>query len=416
MEILLEEATHLLIKERLQHKPIFDIIEKYISSESLILGGVKCNYLLVANKSKKEEESEVRSILDKDYLYAPYEIYTSDAETHANKLTELLKKHTKFVILTTTLKNKEYSIEVEFIKGLILFHNLDSIKMQDQEIQIQDRISPVMVHNISSNNMLKVMPPNIQLIDIYHKLYSPNEVDNWPELRKLEERLWNYEITGGKRRNWRNNNKKLHGSRPNFDYKNKHSKHGITSREPLHIYLNKFFKHSSFIWIGKYAMELLTGNTVTGRELEIITDWDDDTKTDPLIRHLEKYFGKNEKILIKKQPIRLIKDFRLVKYRVLIGKRVILTIFNSAKYELLPYKIMDNDIKIGSYLVIMRFMLINAWTNMLFSKPIDDIMDNVDSIRQLMNKTEDNDIKLDYIGQYIDEGIALKKLTLKIKT
>jgi hypothetical protein len=148
------------------------------------------------------------------------------------------------------------------------------------------------------------------------------------------------------------------------------------------------------------------------------------SSSDAIISHLEAELKVS--LTVKRGRVRIFDDFRLTRTVVAVGHQIILEIFNSSDYELIPYTEVkdttcdcDHKHQVATPMVLMRFMLINLWTiNLLmfngyinrdvYLKKVQSISKSINKIDQLDELTP-TDGNL-YFGQYVSKVTAYKAL------
>jgi hypothetical protein len=89
-------------------------------------------------------------------------------------------------------------------------------------------------------------------------------------------------------------------------------------------------------------------------------------------------------------------------------------IYNSTTYELIPYNIINN-VKVGSFWVILRFIYIEMWIlrvlSQASSKRYQELSGHADMvIRLAANSSSERLFPMNFVGQYLDENVIKKKL------
>jgi hypothetical protein len=292
------EGSHICI-----YKQIYDYICDFIKQHHLLVSRDKSNF---------------------PYTYI---IYGSHIFQYANMLSNELVTFTPYVRLNTVIKNKEFIIEVDGIRMVIL-NNIDQFFIK-------------IMKNVYVNNNNKISP-DVELVDIYHKLYSPQKYNDWEEIYKYEKYVWE-EFN------------KLRGmiiTKPN-----------VKGGGPLDLHtlvLEWVKSQDDCILIGDRAACILSKkNYHFTSAIQFIS-----ANVDTNIEELKKYILKisETEIIVKKHDVNLPGDFRVTKYilSTMKGDKYIANIYNSASFELIPY-IMKAGYKIGSYTVLLRFLFIDIW-------------------------------------------------------
>ena len=196
--------------------------------------------------------------------------------------------------------------------------------------------------------------------------------------------------------------------------------------------LTKFLPNTNHILIGDYAIDYTLGKTPNiehsaeietdiPRRLQIITDME--------LEHLISAVGKILEVSLSYQEhtVNLPQDFQLTKHTIYAktlqgGLISVMDVFNSVSYELLPYKL-QGGIKLGNICVLIRFKLIDMWSQHIISS-----FKNNEMLQQLMARIETQIVDLrekfyvmlekpetifqiaNYAGKFQDEKISKKQI------
>ncbi len=296
------------------HGKIFEIINKFI----------KDNNLLIDNTPIEENNFT-------------YQLYSSNALVDANNLANILATETPYVEMLTNIPYRKFTLQVNN-KYICSIYTLGYFKKQP----IQKLL-----------NLTDHVPYELELSEIYHKLYNVKYNADWDKLLIHEEQVRAEKIHGGKDMNF------------------------IQSLNCLLIgtfALEKFGIHE------KGRLQLISNNVEqTIESLKNISDFEV-FDLDPVI------------------PF----DFRLQK-KTLKSDTTVIDIYNSCEFEIVPYVVVDN-LKVAHPYVICRFLLIDYWLSLLLKNPNKQILYNINKIR---NKT----IPVEHFyGTYRNEDIDLKKM------
>src|SRR6185437_9024562 len=290
-----KQITEKIYHERMQFNFVYEIVEKYTAEHAkknyVIIGGSMGIDLLL----KKE-----RSIED---FY--YELYAENAFLHANNLSNLIDENNSEMLtfLKTTIPNIKYQI---FVNGrnIITFYKLPQ--------QSYDLITPVLVETFDKKNKVLVISPEIQLIDIYRTLYSPNRADDWENSYYDENKLSQYL-----------QNRITHGKigaedKPLADTLIKVSQ---DDRKLIELQILKQFvkNNSNVILIGEHALKIIINSEVNTSIIQIISQ-----------NSLEEDFAEIEKIIkqtLKRhlpivkttKDLHIMQDFRIRRTTIKVG-------------------------------------------------------------------------------------------------
>lgn len=78
--------------------------------------------------------------------------------------------------MNTVVREKEFEIHVDGVK-LVWLYNIDPT--------FAKIISPC-----ATGEQLNKLPPEVELVDVYHRIYSPDQFKSWPRLAEYEAELW----------------------------------------------------------------------------------------------------------------------------------------------------------------------------------------------------------------------------------
>lgn len=372
-----EDFEKVMIDDRDKYSFYYDTIEQFISKYSdtdkpIIVGGSFGINLLL--KKKKEID---------DYTY---ELYSENALDYVNKLTNLLVKD-HIIYTKTTIPYQQYMIVIDN-RRMVYFNNLfpGNTKL----------IKPIKI------NKMVVMSPEMQLIDLYRTLYSPQLAGNWETSVKDENKLiklmrerideFSSDLENVKQ------NSKIEGSSENDNQKINKKDRNIIEEAILQEFV---LDNPKVVMIGDHALKTIMPiekNTniiachVSGDYFKQITDI------------IHKASGRFVSVVKYTREMRILKDFNLTRTIVKVGseQKEVMYIYNSPDYDLIPFnKIYNSDknkklhfIQIGNPFVILRFMMINIWMLRLVGsknadigfvqKRITNIMKNLITLRTMM--------------------------------
>jgi hypothetical protein len=304
---------YVTIHDRALYRPVLAVIEEYCSTHEVLVGN-RCYIFKSCGKD--------------DYTI---DVYAAYALSVARELAQLIyNAKAPHVPLDTTsvrtiIRNGEFEIKV-FNRIICRVFSLQ----KQQNIDFIQLMGGAECQGVYSDVKLTVVPAEIQLIEVYHDLYSIAKVDKWPSLLEIADRLWEgLDIVA-------NTKKVVTGGAQ--------KKKSYSSKEILAALGNP-------IIVGDLALKYY-GYQKTGGRIQVLTE---DTIED-VIEKLKKVVGRCNAV---KYPLRLPLDFQAVKYTIYSGEesRVpICDIYNSLTYEVVPYK-KDSGHKYASEFVVMRLSI-----------------------------------------------------------
>ena len=395
-QIVSEVAQQTIIKEdRSRYKAIFDETRKIIADDPIII--LSNIPLILNNKDTKEPIVETSMV-----------IYT----THTRRTTTMIanaihKNIDKFVQMRSIIPNEEYEIMYD-MRGLIKLYHIERYK----------NISIPALFNAIKINDIYYFPPEIELMDIYHKLYSPKYYDEWESLLIQKKLLSNLcSIKGGTTTKCNPCKEKR-----KLDINN------------IKLLMLNFLDNENYVLIGKWAHKLIHSqkdNLENNENIQIISENDIEHDYKNIVNYLSSYT--NYGIYYKKEKMYIPKDNRIYKYTLFIkyptftsiaGKhsrgidKQFMDIYNCGEFELIPYipKTYNNiSLRVGNLFVQMRFLLIDMWLyrllnylkiidEKLFTEKCSYVYSTIKSIKKILPI----DFKNKYMGIVYDEKIAQK--------
>ena len=284
-------------------------------------------------------------------------------------------------------------------------------------VDVKDLLKPI-TKKLRGQEIL-LISPGIQLISTYRDLYSPSTAicNSFDDVLLAEKRLFGYmtsritEIIGGQKSNIRSKVKK--------------------------IVLGFIALNKHMVLIGEEAASYMVDHEVIDNLIEVISER-------PALELVNVIRAEGISATYSRKELFVISDFRLTRTTIKIddGKDVVY-VYNSAKYDLIPFNEISGGLRIGSPFVVMRFLLINIWiirwimstgkinedfalqkierllrlvitirTNML---PEGALLDKAEIDDKYISTTESLSVfqKNRFIGIYIDDTIAIKTRTGK---
>lgn len=408
-----------------EYETLYKVIEEYINRKPT----------LVLTDFKRIASFE----LDSPVLL--YEIYSSEPFLDGKELADKVYTDVgKYVVLNTNEYGKEFTLLYDSMVVCKIYGMLNY-----KGISLMNLISPVVIDGFWSSLKLRYLPPELELIDVYKRLYSPEYFEEWSDLVEIEKTLFNDvcsrnetgEIVGGVACTLRQ----------------------VGELETLKILIvSKFLVERDIVLIGAWAIiEIaagifgkgiaeVSGNTVKLHgeadkkcieKVQVIIDCDIDKFMEELRVFVRKH--SSVKLVCKEQPIHMIKEFRLVKHTVYVVfedkcgvvEKPLMDVYNAGCYSLIGYttsqRFMVNkaeasyskNIKVGNLFVILRFLMLDIWllkivqkldflTKDVLVKKINMILGYMKFLRKL-NVVKSKAFSDHYIGIYESESQAKKK-------
>ena len=308
------------LEDRHRFDKIYGIIEKYISSNKLIVGGT-ISIKMVTNTPKDQF----------DYQYL---VYTEDPLKHGFEISNLCAERCNATVMRTEIYGKEFTIRIQDRPLVTLIY----IGKFMREI-----IRPLSINDIH------YVPPDFHLLQLYRNLYMP--LDVWEESLHDEMRLYRW-----LKSEYGKNQKKFIGS---SEDKTDFRKIRVELKSQLLKYLSD---RKDIILIGACAYDILT-NVESDSNVEILG-------TEAIANEMTEWIRKRVQLntTSKKSDIMLISDFRLNRTTIFVSNQTnkipIMYIYNSLEYDLVPYNKSTHSIysgQIGNPFVILRYILIDIW-------------------------------------------------------
>jgi hypothetical protein len=316
-----------------------------------------------------------------------YKIYGTYIFGHANAIANILADVTLYVRLNTTIRNQEFAINIDNFNLIQLF-NVDANLAKILGASKPDPIS-----------LLRKVPPEIELIDIYHRLYQPNFHKTWSVLLLHEGELWI---------DFQKALPKIVKT-PIADGGNESPKQ-ITPD----VVANWIRTVDDCIIVGNFALACMQTTCPSTGAIQLIAP-----NPKLIIDILKRRIG--VPVIVKKYELNLPTDYRLKKYVISVATGSTITyvanIYNSGGYELVPY-VQINNFRIGTLTVLLRFIFIDLWffrllryfelmTGPEYQKNITNLFANAEHIHSLWS-FDTIIAPPTYIGAFIDETNSKK--------
>lgn len=367
-----------------RHFPIYEAIEEYVKKNSLIL-------------------SNVETLLDESYSnIRSYVIYGNNILRHANNLSNKIAQVTIYVLMYTTKVREDFTIVVD---------GVPMVQLQNISNKLLKTVNYICVKGIN------MYPPELELIEVYHKLYLPQFSKEWENLEKWETSLMSMvekrkSIFGGRR-----NKTKMNKKRSRFN--DRLGKRGVDNK----VILNWLKQRDDYVLLGTNAVNILNKSREYSQKIQIITSSPFDKIVSEFSNMIFQYIGVEP--TNKVHVVNIPSDPRLKKVVISVAvghkKRNIhlMDVFNSSNYELVPYIVYDN-LNIGYGYVLKRFLLVDIWfMQILFHLNYitkEYLKRSIETSFSLMNQVKkvklSENVRVEYIGTHVDFVIYKKMLGL----
>lgn len=307
-------------------------------------------------------------------------IYGEFIFRHANRLAnELAEKHTIYVELVTTIKDRIFSMKVNGDPRMLLFYNIH-----------RDHIGAI--------NAIKGrwLPPKLEMITINHKLYSPQHYGDLGDLLRQEAQCW-----------------KIYCRRVN----------------PQPLNRKKTYPYNSIVmtWLKNRVDCILVGPMATtyphrtNHKIQIITCMNVGQASDELKQLLKKLAGvvaSTRTYTVTNIP----GEYRMTKTLVSHKGNHLIEVYNTPSYELVPYTVVDN-IQVGTEHVLIYHMLLDSWlvsvlgsSGKLPSSMAERIVASnahvIQHIKKAARRQRGDATRPEFMGVYHDDFLAKKRVSL----
>lgn len=365
-------------------EPVYKIIENYVTANSLQLSN--------------EPGNTTRQ----------YRIFGARIFFHANDLAGAIADVIPYVRMNTIVREKEFDIQIDGMRVVYLY-NIDPT--------FAKIIAPC--STVARTLELSKIPAEVELVDIYHRLYSPDQHSSWDMLREYEKDLWQTFMTT--RTKVSECDKKNTSSKKSEIKVSDRDVAGGLEEAHEEIVTRWLNTQKEYAIVGNFALTCMNGKKCpTTGAMQIIVN-NVTRAIESLSTELSKFIPR-AKIESRKYDLQLPTDYRIKKYVIVarVGNDVyyIANLFNCASYELIPVTSIGG-LRIATHDVILRFLFIELWfvrvvhgfgkmTNNEYSTLIKSIFANVDIIRTAWYAQGPIVTQPTYIGTYINESISKK--------
>ncbi|HEY4480497.1 MAG TPA: hypothetical protein VI821_00180 [Candidatus Paceibacterota bacterium] len=334
---IVENAGAKIAKIRRNLLQIYQIIAQFVADKTLIISDAS---LLIGAWNVETTE-----------IYR-FNIYVDEPFTLARELAQLLAKVAKYVTVKHVLFDEEIEIAVDS-EIIATFYRISNPQIINYIPFINKQIADV------SN--IHVIPPEVEIINTYHKLYSIEAAKDRDKFAQVEPLL--FEMLTKRTR-------KIKGNAEIPDLSNLS---GTRLFRAMIAILADELPGDDAIIVGEVAYQKLSDNAFSSDQLRFISRLEIREFAEKIRRIFAENGGSSADLRISwlQQKIYLPFDSRLRIYRVYaeIGeyKRRICTVYNSATYEIVPY-VKRKDVPIGSRFVLLRFIFIEIWQYKIMRK------------------------------------------------
>ena len=388
--------------DRMLYRPFFEAAEKFCAANSVVLGG-RVGIDLIVGKP-----------LGKNSFY--WELYCDDtfsnAKAFATELGATKSPHVsaKTVALRTDIRGREFTI---FINARMVFKIYSMDKYRG--LKLVDIMDPTIRAGYFTQESIKCIPEEMQLIEIYRTLYTPAKMALWGEELQHEEKLYESLVSRGQLVS------KSPAARGGSEII------GAVKRADLHsLLMEKLLKQH--VLVGDYALSALglidkptRIQFIIGDEIENFRVACERILGDDL--RLVKF--KNFSVTYVRYHLNIPSDFQIAKYTLYVndGKEQfpIADVFNSAQFEMIPWKRAGPG-RIANPWVLLRFIFIDIWVLKLIAgisldksaalwARIGELHDRAAIVREYVRRDIAKHFQLEnYMGVYVNEVVAKKKL------
>jgi len=408
LSIKKKDALQMIKKDRQKYSKVYEIIETFAKNKKLILSN---KYILLDKPDAAQNIIESR-----------YKIYSVDPFKDANNLTNEIHKnssddHKVFTRLKTVKEKEEFTIEYD-MRIIAVVYKIQKHKTVDHKILI----NPV------NKSGLLYFPAEIELIDIYHNLYTFTDYEESEEYEKylfeqVEKRQNEGNIKGGDDtpENTQADTQENDVAKMSCRERRK----DLLENLKVQIVLKFIKKNGPMLLIGSWAKDWILHREnicASPEKIQLIAQIEPKELLDKLYAFIQK--ATNMEITFREQDLHIPKDFRISRYTFYasfsdgkgnVHEKPFLDLFNCANFEVIPY-VNIHGICIAHKWVLMRFLFVDLWIIRLI-KSLNLISGNVLQIKlktiwalieffKQYDKTAS--LNVQFIGVYRDYNIDKK--------
>lgn len=362
-----EAAKFILDNDRLLYRPFFEAAERFCAENNVAIGG------------KVAVEMMLDQPYNKDSFF--WDLYCDDAWNKTKALAGAMAASKSAHIpprtcaVRTEIKYREFVISVN-ARAIIRVHSQYS-----RAVNLVSLLAPDTRPGYFTSEPMRIVRPELQLIDVYRALYSPTCATTWPAMINMEAELYARLPT------------------PPSD-----APCGkiIT---PLHDKIVRKCVRRGRVLIGDYALAAM-GLIGAPRCVQIISA----DGPDVMAAELSRVVG--DRIIYSSRPLNLPSDFRLTRlvfYAAGKEKDILMELYNSAEFEMIP----THGNNIAGPFTLMRFIFIDMWRGIIGSDSLlKRARQHAAVLRGHIATMSAADIfPLDnYVGANINEGVAKRKM------
>ena len=412
---LLIKSTYQILTFKKDFNKLYNLIFTFCSTYNIIISNYNINISKIQNKQYDLTD------LDNDFKF---NLFTTDPYRIGILLSNLLyTKYSKYIVMSTYLKNKEIiiSIDNDRIIRIQLFFMYTEIGNEPNIIKELEINTFQLQYNLNTYN-LQYSSDLFELMQLSYQLYHPSYFLKFYKKNNLKSLVFSELITSILQNNTYINNQSI-----KYLFLEKIRKHLIN------ILYNDTYLKLQVILLDTYAIDALNNDTLNinlfnyNYPLHILIS---SKYIDFIIKILNKYIDFNQntnyKLIIKTNTIYISNDFRFNRTNIVLydtvtnKKQILLFIYNSLDYEVLPTIMSKNTLYIPHQLVIIRFLIINYYYIYLYdskyNKSYLDIF--LYNLSQIISKNDLYMIKkyniINYIGIYKDDKIDKYKISSSI--
>lgn len=433
---LISQSKYKLLMFKHDLFQLYKIIYKFCAKNKIIISNYNINLDTLDNNSIDSNYEYHLIDLQKDF---EFQLLSSNPYKDGIELSnEIYKNYSKYVTMTSYIKNKEILISIDnnkIIKLYLLFLYSDQSTNKIKNINFNTfdlKLDNILIKKLSYSNNL------YEILLLSHSLYNPtNFLKYYKELKNQEDLAkGSYNLIFNK----------LLKSLLNNSYKNKENiiipkviikdSNIFKIRKYLVHELNKEISKLQCVLLDSYSIDYLQAFLNNKKLLNIeLFNFDNvlhilissnyiNLIKNIIILYNKKEFNKEYDIIIKINTIYIMNDFRLKRYNISLlnknnGKKIIIGYFyNSLDYEVIPMIANINNIYIPHPIVLFRFLIINLYYTKLFdplynTETYNKFLNKFESIYEILKKYNLSNLDekvINYIGVYIDERIDKFKL------
>jgi hypothetical protein len=336
LSICKSQALNNIKSNRDYYKKYIDLIVNFVSDKKLLIS----NPYIVADLS--DYPTNISDVVIK--------IYTSNALYYSNELANYLHEKTKepTIRLLTRKVNEEFQIEAE-AQALVNIFKLQKYKTEE----LNKIIKPHIIKGVG------YLPPEIEIIDVYNKLYDISQFSLYEDNLILESKLYEKVLQ---------RNKQITGRGPppvNCKVLKKQFIEGLK----ISIITEWLLGRKNTILVGPWAFHWIKlGKDICANKekIQIIST----LGPEQLLIELKKYISDLApyNVTYREQSLHIPKDFRTSRYTFYMtipgdvknSEKPFLDLFNNGDFEVIPYQNIS-DVQVGTVALICRFLFIDLW-------------------------------------------------------